>query len=319
MASILPLKNNPGGQDQMRPTLIRWTAYPAVFGTCSAVMIDGLSRGWTGGFKFAAVAAVGILAVAALERVQPYEAKWNEDHHDTRVDFLHACVSLTLIFFSSNLIRTAQELVPIPALWPQGWPSWIQVLLAGAILDFGLWFMHLMSHRNRTLWRFHAIHHSSERLYWLNGERRHPVSALLLAGPGLIMVAGLGAPPEIVGCWMAIISVHLAFQHANLDYQVGPLKRLIAVAEAHRWHHKREYEDAQVNFGEFWLIWDRLFGTYLEGTGRVGPTSVGLRDEVMPTDYLGQLHWPWVGPTDVKKATADGSGEQPTIRRRAKR
>lgn len=303
----------------MRQKLIRWTAYPLVFGICSVVMIEGLRHGWTGGFKFAAVAAIGILAVAALEKIQPFEPEWNEDHQDTRVDFLHAGVSLTLIFLSSALIRSARGLIPISSIWPESWPIWIQVILAGAVVDFGLWFMHLASHRNRTLWRFHALHHSSERLYWLNGERRHPVSALLLAGPGLTMVAGLGAPPDVVGCWMAMVAVHLAFQHANLDYRVGHLRRLIGVAEAHRWHHKREYEDAQVNFGEFWMIWDRLFGTYHDGPGRVGPQSVGLRDEVMPTGYLEQLLWPWLGPAVVEIATADGSGEQPTIRRRAKR
>ena len=39
----------------------------------------------------------------------------------------------------------------------------------------------------------------------------------------------------------------------NLGYRVGPLGLLIGVAEAHRWHHKREHEDAQVNYGDFWM------------------------------------------------------------------
>lgn len=47
--------------------------------------------------------------------------------------------------------------------------------------------------------------------------------------------------------------MHLAFQHSNLGYRVGPLGLLIGVAEAHRWHHKREHEDAQVNYGDFWM------------------------------------------------------------------
>jgi len=64
-------------------------------------------------------------------------------------------------------------------------------------------------------------------------------------------------------------------------------------AEVHRWHHKRDYEDAQVNFGEFWMVWDVLFGTFLDQPQRIDRDDVGLRERDMPSDYLGQLMWPF--------------------------
>ena len=118
-----------------------------------------------------------------------------------------------------------------------------------------------------------------------------------MAGPGLILVALLGAPPAVISAWLAILAVHLALQHANIDYTVGPARKWLGVAETHRWHHKREYEDAQVNFGEFWLIWDRCFGTFLDPAGRLRAGEVGLRDESMPTGYLAQLGWPFPSKT----------------------
>jgi sterol desaturase/sphingolipid hydroxylase (fatty acid hydroxylase superfamily) len=132
-----------------------------------------------------------------------------------------------------------------------------------------------------------------ERLYWLNGGRRHPLSALVLAGPGLIVLLALGARPIALGAWLGIMSIHLAFQHANLDYCLGPFRRVLGVAEMHRWHHKREFEDAQVNFGEVLLIWDVLFGTHYD-VGR-GPScgEVGLKDSEIPSTYIGQLLWPF--------------------------
>ncbi len=57
---------------------------------------------------------------------------------------------------------------------------------------------------------------------------------------------------------------HTGFQHANLDYTVGALRRWLGTAEVHRFHHKRDYSEAEVNFGEVFMIWDRLFGTYRE-------------------------------------------------------
>lgn len=73
----------------------------------------------------------------------------------------------------------------------------------------------------------HRHQHQSKRLYWLNAEKRHSVSALLLAAPSLIVLTIIGAPSLLIGCWMSLIAVHLAFQHANLDYRPGPFKKYI--------------------------------------------------------------------------------------------
>lgn len=273
-------------------SIIHWGIYPTVFGATAAMQIAIINLELPYWPLAPMVAALGILVVALLERWFPYEQVWNKDHNDTVPDILHAAFSLTLIFASVEIAVFIKGQVPIIDFWPLAAPVWIQVLLAGAIIDFGLWFMHWVSHKNRFLWKLHALHHSSERLYWLNGERRHPLSALLLASPGLIVVILLGAPASIIGCWFSIIAVHLAFQHSNLDYTVGPFRHLLGVAEIHRWHHKREYQDAQVNFGEFWMIWDKLFGTFKYQVNGVRVGEVGLKTP-MPFTYFQQLAWPF--------------------------
>jgi sterol desaturase/sphingolipid hydroxylase (fatty acid hydroxylase superfamily) len=235
--------------------------------------------------------------IAFVERAQPYEAVWDTDHDDTAVDILHAAFSLTLIFTlveisTPSRIMLPEQLLGIGSIWPTASPLWIKVLFAGAILDFGLWFMHWLSHKNDFLWRLHTLHHSSERLYWLNGERRHPISALLLASQGLVVARVLGSPAAVIGCWFAIIAVHLAFQYSNLNYSVGVFRAILGVTEIHRWHHKREYQDAQVNFGEFWMIWDQLFGTFKYHSIGVRAGDVGMH-EAMLKSYMKQLQWPF--------------------------
>ena len=126
------------------------------------------------------------------------------------VDVFHAAFSLTLIFGIVELVVLSRSLLPLEweflhNLWPQEAPLWAQILIAGAIIDFGLWFMHWLSHKNQFLWRLHALHHSSERLYWLNGERRHPLSAVLLASPGL-----LGSSSGAALC--AVITLYFGLQ-----------------------------------------------------------------------------------------------------------
>lgn len=275
--------------------LIRTTSYPLIAGGAALLLTYLASIDVAYWPLFPLVVAVGITLVALMERVAPYEPDWNRDHDgDTVADALHLFVSYLLIQSSVAIAFGLRDWLPADwALWPQQTPMWMQVLLAGLILDLGLYTMHRASHASGFLWRLHAIHHSPERLYWLNGGRRHPLSALVLAGPGLTVLFLLGATPIAVGAWLSFMSVQLAFQHANLDYRLGPLRHLLCVAEMHRFHHKRDFEDAQVNFGEVFLIWDRLFGTFHDAPRSPGKGEVGLHGNTIPNNYGAQLAWPF--------------------------
>lgn len=203
-------------------------------------------------------------------------------------------MNLSVIQLTAEILARLGDAVPASVrLFPIESPLWLQLLLVAAVLDLGLYAMHRISHRVHWLWRFHMIHHSAERLYWMNGERRHPLHAALMAGPGLVVLLASGAPSAVVATWFGILTVHLAFQHSNLDYRLGWLRHIIGVAEIHRWHHKREFEDAQVNFGEFLMVWDRLFGTFYDSAGKLGDAEVGLHEKDYPKDYLGQIAEPF--------------------------
>ena len=276
-------------------SLIRTTSYPLIAGGAALLLLYLATVGAAYWPLFPLVVAAGITLVALLERVAPYEPDWNRDHDgDTVADTLHLFVSYLLIQGSVAFAFGLRTWVPESwVLWPQQTPMWAQVLLAGLILDLGLYAIHRASHASGFLWKLHAIHHSPERLYWLNGGRRHPLSALVLAGPGLTVLLVLGATPIAVGAWLSFMSVHLAFQHANLDYRLGPFRHLLGVAEMHRFHHKREFEDAQVNFGEVFLMWDHLFGTFHDALRSPQRGEVGLHDHTVPVGYWGQLAWPF--------------------------
>lgn len=274
-------------------SLIRYAAYPVIAGGALVTLITWTAQGIAYWPAFPLLAAVGILAVAALERIAPHDATWLHDQGDLAADLVHNAINLSVLLLTVQGLLMLAPLADARGPWPAHWPIAAQVLLAGAILDVGLYAMHRVSHRVEWLWRLHAIHHSPERLYWLNGERRHPLHAVILAGPGLLANVALGAPAAVIDCWLTFLTVHLAFQHANLDYTIGPLRSWIAVAEVHRLHHHRDAEHVQVNYGEFWMIWDRLFGTARDPVAGVSD-SVGLHGAPVPMRYLAQLRWPFV-------------------------
>jgi sterol desaturase/sphingolipid hydroxylase (fatty acid hydroxylase superfamily) len=188
--------------------------------------------------------------------------------------------------------------------WPDALPFALEFLLALALADLGLYAVHRASHRVQWLWRLHAIHHSPRRVYWVNGQRRHVVHEMLEGMPGFLALGALGAPPAVVACAFAAITIHLMYQHGNIEYRLGPLRHVFAVAEVHRWHHQRRWCDVQGNYGGVLALWDHVFGSVLPQRGDA-PLDVGMDDEPdMPSDWLGQMRWPFRRRTRAGRAAA---------------
>jgi sterol desaturase/sphingolipid hydroxylase (fatty acid hydroxylase superfamily) len=276
-------------------SLARYGAYPTVM----ASVIIGVAVAPSRGIPLAWLAALvvgGLTAVAMLERRFALFARWQLPDQDFPADVTHAIVNLLVMHAAVLGFVLLHAWAGFEGLWwPHEWPYLAQVFLAGLPLDLSLYAIHRLSHRQGLLWRLHSIHHSSRRLYWLNGERRHPLHAALMAGPGLVILGVLGTPAVVVGGWFTILAVHLAFQHANLDYRVGRLRYLLGVAELHRWHHRERFEDAQVNFGEFWMVWDHCFGTFYQPRLPLGP--IGIEGDPVPHQYAEQLAYPFRADT----------------------
>ncbi len=234
------------------------------------------------------------LLVIALERWRPYARAWQGVGPDTPTDLLH---------YGSNVLANQAAAFAYGSVhgltggaltvWPSAWPFAAQFILGLVVLDLGLYGVHRASHRIGWLWRLHAIHHSPRRVYSLNSQRRHLVHELLEGAPGLVLLSLLGAPSPVVACALAAVTIHLLFQHANIAYRVGALRRVFAVAELHRWHHQRRYADVQGNYAAVFALWDELLGTALPQRGDA-PLDVGMDDEPdLPSDWLGQLAWPF--------------------------
>ena len=58
-------------------------------------------------------------------------------------------------------------------------PAGVQCVAAIVLGDLAVYWFHRASHASDFLWRFHAVHHSSEQLDFLAAHREHPVDGLL--------------------------------------------------------------------------------------------------------------------------------------------
>ena len=169
-------------------------------------------------------------------------------------------------------------------------PLWVQAAAILLIGDFVGYWMHRAFH-GRSLWRFHAVHHSSVDLDWLSSVRLHPVNDALMRVAGTLPVLALGFAPIAIAGVVPVLTFKAILVHANLDWDWGPLKGVVVSPRFHRWHHTSEREARDKNFAGLLPLWDILFGTYYMPRNR-RPTVFGTATAV-PDGLIGQVAFPF--------------------------
>ncbi len=178
---------------------------------------------------------------------------------------------------------------PWVAAQPVAWQLPVLIFTA----DVGYYWAHRWLHTVPWLWRFHAIHHSSEQLDWLTTVRVHPVDQVFTRAWQLLPIVVLGFSDEAVG-YYALFSAAIAFFiHANLRWRLRWLNWLLVTPALHHWHHADEPQAYNKNLAAQCALVDRLFGSFYLPTRP--PQAYGLPDPV-PADYLRQLFYPLTRP-----------------------
>jgi sterol desaturase/sphingolipid hydroxylase (fatty acid hydroxylase superfamily) len=149
-------------------------------------------------------------------------------------------------------------------------------------------------HHFDWLWRFHATHHSAQRVYWLNATRAHPLEiAYRFSIVWVLPLAVLGVPKNVLALATVAAVVADAFQHANIAIRLGPLSWIFSVGDLHRWHHSRVRRESDTNYGNVYIFWDAVFGTRYLPSGREPPGKVGILGmEAFPQEFWAQ----WLSP-----------------------
>ena len=180
------------------------------------------------------------------------------------------------------------------------WPLGLRLPAALIVGEIGFYWGHRWSHQIPLLWRFHAVHHSAERIDWLVNTRAHPIDMIFTRLCGLVplYVLGLAAPTtgEASVVPVAVLLVGIVwgfFIHANLRWRFGPLEWLVATPGFHHWHHTNDSKDVvDKNYAAMLPVMDWLFGSlHLPATGL--PVRYGT-DHPMPAGFVDQLLEPFM-------------------------
>jgi sterol desaturase/sphingolipid hydroxylase (fatty acid hydroxylase superfamily) len=168
-------------------------------------------------------------------------------------------------------------------------PFWLQTIEIILLMDFLDYWSHRLLHSAR-FWPIHAIHHSNFDLDWLAAVRNHPFNDLLQRIVAVAPLILVGFDPSLSAATGIVFAFYGFFVHANVDLDLGPLRRVLVSPRMHRWHHTSPDEGGERNYAGIFAIWDVLFGTYYNPAG--APRDFGTV-EPLPWGVMGQLAWPF--------------------------
>jgi sterol desaturase/sphingolipid hydroxylase (fatty acid hydroxylase superfamily) len=269
---------------------------PATLAVALGVAMAAPARGVPVGVILPLVLLASIGWVAWLERALPYRPDWNRARGDLLADALYLPTTAAV----AALMRPAVAAVGVVVaawlsarfglgLWPHAWPLAGQLLLSWVVVELFAYWPHRWLHERPRLWRLHATHHSPERLYWLNATRAHPLEHVFRSCFNMLPLGLAGASAELLALQAISDAVIGLFQHANVDIRLGPLNYVFSAAPVHRWHHSRSRGEADHNYGDNFVFWDLVFGTYYRPRGReveaLGIAGLGA----FPSGYFSQL------------------------------
>jgi sterol desaturase/sphingolipid hydroxylase (fatty acid hydroxylase superfamily) len=173
--------------------------------------------------------------------------------------------------------------------WAPKLPLVIQALLVLIATDICQYWLHRLFH-GRTLWPFHAIHHSPKHVDWTSTYRIHPGQFVIYSAAVAALVETLGFSPMVYVVLGPFNLFMGAFVHANLDWDLGPLRYVISTPVFHRWHHVDDPDVRDKNFAPTFPVLDLMFGTFHMPKGE-RPQVFGA--EGAPEGVLAQMVWPF--------------------------
>jgi len=109
------------------------------------------------------------------------------------------------------------------------WPVWLKACATMLVGETAYYWAHRISHHVPFLWRFHAVHHSAEKLDFLVNARAHPVDMVWSRMVMLTPIYALGlANPMHFGDGAIATGILLTgsmwgyFIHSNVGWRLGP-------------------------------------------------------------------------------------------------
>ncbi|MDZ4859854.1 MAG: sterol desaturase family protein [Candidatus Hydrogenedentes bacterium] len=159
-----------------------------------------------------------------------------------------------------------------------------------AMYDFMYYWAHRSSHDVNIIWGSHIPHHQSEE-YNLTVALRQGVFQGCFFWIFYLPLALIGFHPTLFILMASIDTLYQFWIHTRTIGKLGPLEWVLNTPSHHRVHHAKNPKYIDRNHGGILIIWDRIFGTFMEEEEEpIYGTATPLRSW---NPVWGQVHY-WI-------------------------
>lgn len=147
--------------------------------------------------------------------------------------------------------------------------SWSAFFLLFLGQEFCYYWLHRSVHRINWFWANHSVHHTPNELTLGAAYRTGMLGNLIGATVFFAPLVWVGFPYEAV---IQVYTINLLYQvwlHTTWIPKLGWLEYVINTPSSHRVHHASNPEYLDKNYGGVLIIFDRLFGTYVEEANHI--------------------------------------------------
>ncbi len=129
--------------------------------------------------------------------------------------------------------------------------------------DFMFYAFHWLAHKSRFFWALHVAHHNSKE-YNLTVSIRGLFLLQIFKFPLWGIMPLLGFEPLDVFFMDSVVYFYQFWVHTKLVGRLGIVEEFMQTPKNHAIHHSVKANLLNKNLGGVFIIWDRLFGTYLK-------------------------------------------------------
>jgi len=142
-------------------------------------------------------------------------------------------------------------------------PVWV-FIASFILLDLGEYGYHVVMHKVKRLWMFHAVHHSDNVVDVSTTLREHPGENIVRLSFTLLWVFVTGTAFWMLMLRQIIQAITTLFAHMNYRFSDNTdklISLLFITPNLHQVHHHYKQPYTDCNYGDVLSIWDRMFGT----------------------------------------------------------
>jgi sterol desaturase/sphingolipid hydroxylase (fatty acid hydroxylase superfamily) len=141
---------------------------------------------------------------------------------------------------------------------PNHWAIWILLLLT---TDFVWYWYHRLGHEINIFWGAHIVHHHSEDFNYTVSARITTLQAIV-RNLFWCILPFIGFHPAMVIAILVVHGTYSFFTHTQMIGKLGWLEFIFITPSHHGVHHASNEKYLNKNYGDIFIFWDKLFGTF---------------------------------------------------------